>query len=203
MLKKIFSLYAFNRAINPYDPCETEAGTFVPESDCIEEGSRIVGAMAIKTSVDLETLDDTAAIDAAITAGDLKIIKGLAGNWAAGTSNKKPGMGFNVQKHSSFTYAIPLKHYSVDANLAFWNTLNHQVGWSMLFTFEDLAIWAALTKDKKLVPMDIVMSPSSPDELGGQRQFEGVIGWTAQLPYAVTAPAVAGFTKAELSTRFK
>jgi hypothetical protein len=192
-----------DHAITPYDPCGTALGTFVPEDDCLEEGSRIVGAFAIKTTLDLETLIDDAAISAAITAGDMKIIKGLAGNWVLGTSNKKPGMGYNKEKHSSFTYAIPLKHYSVDGNLNFWNTLNKQVGWSLLFVFEDLAIWGALTSDKKPIPMDIVMGPSSTDELGGTRQFEGVMGWTGDLPYALTAPVIGGFTKTILSTRFK
>jgi hypothetical protein len=192
------------RAITPYNPCVTALGSFTPEATCLEEGSRIVGAYAAKVTLDLETLTDATEIADAITAGDLKPIKGLAGNWVLGTSNKKPGMGFNKEKHSSFTYAIPLKHYSVDANLVFWNTLDKQVGWSILFVFEDLAIWGALTSDKKLVPMDIVMGPSSTDELGGTRQFEGTIGWTVDsLPYALTSPVIGGFTKANLSTQFK
>ena len=203
MLKKIFSPYAFNRAIVPYDPCGTDLGAFVPEADCIDEGSRIIGAMAVKVTLALETLTDDTEIGDAITAGDLKIIKGLAGNWAAGSSNKKPGMGFNREKHSSFTYGIPLKHYSVDANMVFWNTLNKQVGWSLLFVFEDLSIWGGLDDDKKPLPMDITMTPSSTDELGGTRQFEGMAGWTGDLPYVLTSPVIGGFTKAILSTRFK
>lgn len=202
-MQKNDHMYAFNRAITPYDPCVTVLGTFVPEAACLDEGSRIVGAMAVKTTLSLETLADTAAISAAITAGDLKIIKDLAGFWAPGTSNKKPGMGFNREKHSSFTYAIPLKHYSVDANLVFWNTLNKQVGWNLLFVFEDLGIWGALDDDKKPLPMDITMGPASDDVLGGQRRFEGAAGWTGDLPYTLTDPVIAGFTKTELSTRFK
>jgi hypothetical protein len=191
------------RAITPYNPCVTALGTFVPESACLVEGSRLVGAFAAKTTLDLEDLVDSDAIDAAITAGDLKIIKGLAGNWTPGTSNKKTGMGYNREKHSSFTYAIPLKHYSVDANMVFWNTLNKQVGWSLVFIFEDLSAWGALSDDKKLIPMDIVMSPASDDELGGSRRFEGSAGWTGDLPYVLTNPVITGFTKTELSTRFK
>lgn len=203
MHTKNLSLYAFNRAIDPYDPCVDALGTFTPEAECLEEGSRLVGAFAAKTSLDIETLTDDTEIGTAITAGDLRVIKGLAGNWVAGTSVKKPGMGFNVEKHSVFQFAIPLKHYSVDANMAFWNTLNHQSGWSLIFIFEDMAAWGALTKEKVLVPMDIVMSPSSTDELGGTRQFEGTISWRSQLPYVLTSPVIAGFTKAILATRFQ
>jgi hypothetical protein len=197
-------MMAFNRAITPYDSCDPEVGTFTPESACLDEGSRIVGAFAAKTTLDLETLVDPEAIDAAITAGTLKVAKGLAGNWAPGTSNKKPGMGYNREKHSSFSYAIPLKHYSVDANLAFWNALNLQQGWSLIFIFEDLSAWGALDNDKKLIPMDITMTPASDDELGGTRRFEGQAGWTTpDLPYALLAPVITGFTVAELSARFK
>jgi hypothetical protein len=204
MLTKNLSLYAFNRAITLYDPCGEEAGTFIPEANCLDEGSRIIGAFAAKTSLDLSTLTDGVTIAAAVTAGNLRIIKGLSGNWTPGTSNKKPGMGFNREKHSSFGYAIPLKHYSVDSNLEFWNTLNQQIGWSLIFVFEDFSPWAALDDDKKCLPMDIVMTPASDDELGGQRRFEGSAGWTTKdLPYALLAPVIAGFTKPILSGLFK
>jgi hypothetical protein len=196
--------YAFNRAITPYDPCGDEPGLMVPESDCLEEGSRIIGAFAVPVAFDLATLVDVAAVDTAITAGNLIVIKGLSGNWAPGSSNKKPGMGFNREKHSSFTYAIPLKHYSVDGNMIFWNTLNQQIGWSLIFIFEDFAPWGALDKDSRTIPMDIVMTPASDDELGGQRRFEGTTGWTTKsLPYTLLAPVVPGFTVAKLSALFK
>lgn len=200
----LYNLYAFQRAITAYDPCGDEPGAFVPETDCIEEGSRVVGTIALKTSFDLATLTDTTEVDDAITAGDLIPIKGMSGNWTAGSSNKKPGMGFNREKHSSFTYSVPLKHFSVDGNLAFWNTLNQQQGWSLLFIFEDFSIWGALDKDKKPIPMDIVMTPASDDELGGQRRFEGTAGWTSKsLPYTLLAPVVPGFTVGKLSALFK
>lgn len=257
MFKKWLSLYAFNRAITPYDPCGGTVGVFVPESDCLEEGSRIVGAFACKTSLDIESLTlppevdgtyaDIAAmladqsnqsegdkfritggsilytlgaastgaiedyttstindIEAAVGAGNMRVISGLAGNWTPGTSNKKPGKGYNREKHSSFTYSIPLSHYSVDGNLGFWNQIDHQVGWSLVFVFEDLAAWAALSSEKKLLPMDITMTPASDDELGGQRRFEGTASWTTRgLPYLVTAPVVAAFTKEALAEYFK
>lgn len=255
MLKKWLSLYAFNRAITPYDPCGAEPGVFVPESDCIEEGSRIVGALACKTTLDLEALTLDAEVDgtyadttemiadqenqengdvfrvgsklythlgtevgditdysvaegtdltSAIARGEVIVVAGLAGNWTAGTSNKKPGKGYNREKHSSFTYSIPLSHYSVDANLGFWNSIDHQVGWSLIFVFEDLTPWGALSSEKTLLPMDITMTPASDDELGGQRRFEGAAGWTTRgLPYSLLAPAVAGLTKAALAGLFK
>lgn len=244
-------------AITPYDPCGAELGTFVPESECLEEGSRIVGGFLVKKGFNLEQLqvddvvdgtyattaamiadqanqetgdvylvtenwtvytklatddgdiDDYTAANAnmsiarAIDEDNLRVVTGLTGNWAPGTSNKKPGMGFQREKHSSTTYTIPLKHYSVDSNLLFWNTVNGSNNWSFAFVFEDYGIWAALDRQKNPIPMDIVMQPASEEELGGTRRFEGSCGWTSRdLPYTVLAPVVAAFTKAKLAELF-
>lgn len=191
-------------AITAYDPCTTELGTMTPEAACLQEGSRIVGAYLVKKGFDLETLTDGAAVATAITAGNLKPVTGLTGNFALPTSNKKPGMAFQREKHSSFSYAIPLKHYSVDANLIFWNTVNGSGNWSLLFVFEDLSIWGALDRLKEVIPMDIVMAPVSEEELGGVRRMEGSANWTANdLPYKLNSTVIAGFTPAVLSAQFK
>lgn len=196
-------------AITKYDPCDAEeVGTFVPEADCIEEGSRMIGAFLIKKGFDLELLvveetEDFVTIDEAITNGDLKVLKGLSGNWAKGTSNKKPGKGFNREQHSTWTWAIPFSHYSVDANLKFWNAVSNRKEWSMAFVFEDFSIWACLDRDGQPIIQDIVADPESTDELGGARQFSGVVNWTAKdLPYNVNAPAVPAFTKSALRQLF-
>lgn len=193
-------------AITIYDPCGSDfTGTaFVPEADCLDEGARIVGAFLAEVSLDLSSLADTAAIDAAITADTLKVVKGLSGAWPKATSNKKPGKGYNREKHSSSTYALTMSHYSVDANLKFWNAVNNRKDLSMLFVFEDLSIWGMLDKDSKLIPMDIVFHPSADGELGNTRMFEGDVTFTTKsLPYSLLAPVVAGFTVSELSDRFK
>jgi len=190
-------------AITVYDPCAEPIGAFVPEADCLEEGSRIVGGYLVKKGFDLETLIDNTTISAAIVAKNIIPVVGLAGNWPAATSNKKPGMGFQREKHSSNTFAVPIKHYGVDANLPFWNKVNNSKNYSMLFVFEDLSIWGALDRSKEVIPMDIVMSPVSTEELGGTRHFEGLANWTAKdLPYVLGAPVVTGFTKAALRAQF-
>jgi hypothetical protein len=191
-------------AVTAYDPCDAEeVGAFVPEGECVEEGSRILAGFLVKKGLDIETLADTAAIDAAIVAGTLKPLRDLEGNWAKGTSNKKPGKGFRREKHSTWTFAIPFTHYGVDANLKFWNGVSNQNEWSMLFIFEDFSIWGALDRDKQPILMDIVADPESTSELGGQRQISGMATWTSKdLPYPLLAPAIAGFTKSELRTRF-
>jgi hypothetical protein len=190
-------------AVTVYD-CSTALGTFVPEADCLKEGSRIVGAYLVKKGYDIELLIDLAALTTAITAGNIKPVTGLAGNWAAATSNKKPGMGFQQEKHSSWSYAIPLKHYGVDGNLTFWNTVNGSAEWSMLFVFEDLSIWGALTTDKEAIPMDIVMTPVSEEELGGVRRMEGSATWRGyDLPYKLNSTVIGAFTPAVLSAQFR
>ena len=193
-------------AIAPYDPCDEEEQeeNFVPEGACLEEGSRIVGAIKISTSLSLESLVDDDAISAAVTAGTMRFITNIAGAWPKATSNKKPGKGYQREKHSSSSYAPSFTHYGVDANLRFWNAINHSKDSSMLFVFEDLSIWGFVDSEKKAIPMDIVGHPSSDGELGGQRQFEVDVTFTTKsLPYALLAPVIAGFTKAELSARFK
>ncbi|MFN7611268.1 MAG: hypothetical protein ACK5QX_10100 [bacterium] len=190
-------------AITAYDPCGETIGAFVPEASCLEEGSRIVGGYLVKKGFDLESLSDGAAITTAIAAKNLIPVVGLTGNWAPGTSNKKPGMGFQREKHSSFSFSIPIKHYSVDGNLAFWNKVNNSNDYSIAFVFEDLSIWGCLDRSKEVIPMDIVMSPASDEELGGVRRFEGTASWTSKdLPYPLLAPVVAGFTKAVLRAQF-
>lgn len=200
---KWLGLYAFQRAITPYDPCGDDPAAFVPESTCLQEGSRIIGAFLANVSVNLESLTDATALTAAITAEDIYPLKDLAGSWPLATSNKKPGKGYTRERHSSFTFAIPFSHFSVDANLAFWNTVAHQRNWSMLFVFEDLAIYGALTKDKKLIPMDIPASVVSDGELGNQREIQGTASWTGQQPYKLNSTVVGAFTNAILAGYFQ
>jgi hypothetical protein len=167
--------------------CGAAPATHTPEADCLEEGSRIVGLMLVKDGVNVESLIDAAAIDAAVTANEVKIVKNVAGNWARPSSNKQPGAGYQTEKHSSYTYAIPFRHFGVDANMAFWNAVNQSREWSAVFVFEDLKAWAALTRQKEVVPMDIEVAPESTDELGGRRQMTGVCGWRHKdLPYVLT-----------------
>lgn len=193
-------LFHRNLALTAYDPCGVAAlGVFTPEDDCLEEGSLLVGGMLIKKGVDVSTLISTIAIDAAVTAGDVKILKGLSGNWARGTANKKPGMAFKREKTSSFTYAIPFKHYGVDANLAFWNKVNFSNDWSMAFVFEDFRAYAALDNELAVIPMDFDVNMVSDEELGGSRRIEGVAGWTVKaLPYLLAdlpAAVLSGYFK--------
>ncbi|ELR69156.1 hypothetical protein C900_05352 [Fulvivirga imtechensis AK7] len=188
-----------NLALTAYDPCGAALGTFTPEGDCLEEGSLIVGAMMIKKGVDVQTLIDAVTIDAAVAAGDVKILKGFSGNWARPTANKKPGMAFKREKTSSFTYSIPFKHYGVDANLAFWNTVNFSNDWSMAFVFEDFKMFGALDDQLAVIPMDFDVAPASDEELGGSRRMEGTANWTVKaMPYLLSdTPA------AVLATYFK
>jgi hypothetical protein len=179
--------------------CGTPPGTFITEADCLDEGSRIVGLLLVKEGFDVATLTDEASIDAAVTAGNVKIIDNVAGNWARPTSNKKPGAGYQNEKHSNYTYAIPFRHYGTDANLTFWNAVNNSRNWSAVFVFEDLKAWAALTRELEPITMDIEAAPSSPDELGGRRMMEGVCGWRHQdLPYVLS-----DLTKAALKAKFQ
>lgn len=179
------------RAITAYDPCVEDAGAFTAAADCLEEGSRIIGLMLVKQGTDVETLIDSVSIDAAVTAGDVAIITKVTGSWPKPTVNKKPGLGFKVQKFTSLTYAIPFKHEGVDANLKFWNDINQSDDWSVVFVFEDFSSWCALKRDKSLIAMDIEAAPSAPEELGQSRMIEGTANWTHKdLPYQLnTLPA--------------
>jgi hypothetical protein len=140
----------------------------------------------------------------AISEEYMRVVPGLAGNWTAATSNKKPGMGHQSEKHSSYSYSIPLRHYSVDANLSFWDTINGSNNWSMVFIFENYdGCWGALDKNGKPVVMDIVMSPASDDELGGTRRMEGACAWKGKrLPYNLLAPVIPAFTQDKLAELF-
>lgn len=183
-------------AITKYDPCNTDLGAFTPEADCLEEGSRIVGIILAKKGLDIETLVDDTSIDAAVAADDVRIVDKLSGNWPKATTNKKPGMGFQREKYSSSSYAIPIKHYSVDANLAFWNDVIQSDNWSAAFVFEDFSVYAALDADLAVIPMDFDVAPSSSEELGGSRMMEGLVGWTQKgLPYKLPDLPIAEVRK--------
>ncbi|MBL6448583.1 hypothetical protein JMN32_19890 [Fulvivirga sp. 29W222] len=181
--------FHMNFAITAYDDCGGAGvlGDFTPEGECIAEGSLIVGGMLIKKGFDATTLVDSVTIDAAVTAGDVKILTGFSGNWPKATANKKAGMAFKKEKTSSFSYAIPFKHYSVDSNLAFWNKVNFSNEWSMVFIFEDFRPYAALDKELGVIPMDFDVNLASDEELGGSRRIEGTASWTvASLPYLLS-----------------
>lgn len=187
-------------AITAYAPCNPVTyPSLTPEAACVEEGSRIVGAILMKLGFDVENLTDAASITTAIAAGDIRIVKGITGNWNAPTVNKKPGMAFQREKFSSLSYSIPFKHYGVDANLAFWNTVNHQRNWGMAMVFEDMVAYAALERDKAIIPMDIAAYPVSDEELNNSRRIEGLAEWTSNdLPYKLT-----DLTAAALAANFR
>ncbi|MEM9857742.1 MAG: hypothetical protein AAF843_10310 [Bacteroidota bacterium] len=186
-------------ALEKYDACNTELADFVSEADCLEELGRIVAGFLFKVGFDIESITDQTTLDQAITDGDVKILKGLAGNWAKPTANKKPAKAFKVDQFSSWNYSIPISHYSVDANLPFWNDVVLSANdWSMAFIFEDLRTWAPLDDELSGIPLDFDMGPASQDEVGGSIQFEGTINWrTRFMPY------VLELDKALLRTNFK
>lgn len=179
--------------------CGAAPGTFTEEADCISEGSRIVGLLLIKEGFDVETLTDEASIDAAVTANDVKIVRNVTGSWARPTSNKQPGAGYQNDKHTSWSFANPFRHFGTDANMLFWNSVNNSRAWSTVFVFEDLKAWAALTRAKEVIPMDIEVAPESTDELGGRRQMTGMCSWRHKdLPYVLT-----DLTEAALKAKFQ
>ncbi|MGD1960560.1 MAG: hypothetical protein ACFB2Y_16995 [Fulvivirga sp.] len=172
-------------ALIKYDPCNTVLGDFVAESDCLEEYGRIVAGLLFKVGFNIETIVDQASLDNAITAGDVKVLKGLAGNWAKPTANKKPAKAFKVDQFSSWSYSIPMSHYSVDANLPFWNDVVSSANdWCIAFIFEDFRSWAPLDDELAGIPLDFDMGPASQDEVGGSVQFEGTVNWRSRfMPY--------------------
>jgi hypothetical protein len=98
-------------------------------------------------------------------------------------------MGFKREQFSSYTYAIPFRHHSVDANLTFWNDVNQSNDYSAMFVFEDFKTWAALDRELAVIPFDFDVAPASDDELNGQRRIEGIINWTYKdLPYVTELP---------------
>lgn len=170
-----------------YDPCNVPPGAHTVDPNCLEEGSRIVGAIAVKVGFDIKTIIDQATFDAAVAAEDIIPVKKIAGNWPAPQRNTRPGTGLRETEFVSWTFNVPFRHTGVDANLAFWNTMNQSKDYSIVFVTEDFKAFGAFTRtDLTLIPMDISAYMVSDDELGNTRRIEGSCGWKYKdLPYVI------------------
>jgi hypothetical protein len=181
--------------ITPYT-CGAEPGTYSVISDCASEESKIVAVALIKAGFDVSALNATddelrlAAWDAAITAGNVKLITEVSGNWPEASENTIKGMGFIENRTSSYSYDIPFEHYGVDANLPFWNAMIGSSKWSAGFIFEDFKMYIALNKAGKLIPMSFNPRPTSEETKGNLRTMKINARWKSRdLPYSVVVPA--------------
>lgn len=179
-------------ALVAYDPSTGELEDFAAEAPGLYEGSRIVALAVFKVGFDPSTLTEVQTTwDAAVTAGDVVVVKPVAGNMARPTENTIPGKGFIETIVTSRSYDVPVTHYGVDANLAMWNRLNQSNDdYSVGFVFEDFKMFIACDRDLNLVPMTISAAPESEEVLGNKRQFAANIKWkTIDLPYSIAVPS--------------
>jgi hypothetical protein len=189
--------------ITPY-VCATEPGAFIEASECQHEESRIVAKAYFKKGFDINDLDAAtpegklAAWETAITSKDVIIVKPVSGSFPDPTENQIKGMGHIENRTSSLSYDVPVEHYGVDANLAFYNAFLGNSKYSVGFVFGDYKMYVALNKEGKFIPMSIFPRPASEETLGEKRRIIVNARWkAASLPYSVDVADVSELFVAE------
>jgi hypothetical protein len=173
-------------AITAYDDCGAEVadGDHTPAADCIEEGSGIVGFLAVKKGFDLNSILDQGDYDDAKTAGNLVVIADVEAYWPSAQPQKIPGLRGRTDRLGHIMYELGFKHEGVDANLEFWNKLNKSRNYGVVFITEEFKAFAPLTKELNPVLCSYFAAPGSDQEFGKTRFFQGTITWKHKdLPY--------------------
>lgn len=160
-----------------YNPCVTALGNHTPGGNCIEEGSGILGLGLVRKGFDLNTIIDATTYTAAKTGNNIKVVKDVEAFWPSAGPQTIPGFAGRMERLGHFQWELPFKHYGVDANLVFWNTVNQDQNWGIFFVTEEYKVFAPLDRDLEPVLCHINCRPAGDQEFGKQRFFEGVVRW--------------------------
>lgn len=167
-------------ALVAYDPCNTTLGTYTQASDCLDEGSGILGVFLVKKGFDLNTVIDNTTLTAAITAKNLITIKDIEAYWPKASQVTIPGIAGRMERHGRWEYEMSFKHEGVDANLVFWNTVNQNRNFGIAFVTEEYKVFSPLDRQLEAVLAKVSAAPASDQEFGKTRYFEGSIKWKSR-----------------------
>lgn len=160
-----------------YDPCTIAAGTFTPAGDCIDEGSGILGMYLVKKGFDLATVIDQTTLTTAKTALNLITIRDIEAYWPNVTQQTVAGIAGRMERHGRFEYEMSFKHEGVDANLRFWNTINQNKNYGIVFVTEEYKAFAQLDRQLEPVLCMINAVPAGDQEFGKTRFMQGKVKW--------------------------
>lgn len=164
-------------ALTAYAPCTVALGTYTPAGDCIDEGSGILGLLLVKKGFDLTTIIDVTTYGAAKTAKNLIVVKDIEAYWPKASQVTIPGIAGRIERHGHFEYEMPFKAEGVDANLIWWNTINQNKNFGIIFITEEYKAFTPL--DRNLLPVLCLIKavPMSDGEFGKTRYIDGLVKW--------------------------
>jgi len=160
-----------------YNPCVTALGAYTPAGDCIDEGSGILGMLLVRKGFDLNTVIDASTYAAAKTAGNLVVVKDIEAAWPKANKVPLPGVAGRMERLGRIEYEMPFKAEGVDANLVFWNTVNQNKNYGIVFVTEEYRCFTPLDRQLEPVLCAIFAAPASEAEFGKTRFFEGSVKW--------------------------
>ncbi len=164
-------------ALVAYDPCTIAAGNYTPAGDCIDEGSGILGMYLVKKGFDLTTVTDQATLTTAKTALNMIAIKDIEAYWPNITQQTIPGIAGRMERHGRFECEMPFKHEGVNANLRFWNTINQNKNYGIVFVTEDYKAYAPLDRTLEPILCLVRAVPASDQEFGKTSFMQGTVKW--------------------------
>lgn len=160
-----------------YDPCTIAPGPYTPAGDCIDEGSGILGMYLVKKGFDLATVIDQTTLTTAKTALNLITIRDIEAYWPNVTQQTIPGIAGRMERHGRFECEMTFKHEGVDANLRFWNTINQNKNYGVVFVTEEYKAFAPLDRQLEPVLCMINAVPAGDQEFGKTRFMQGKVKW--------------------------
>lgn len=166
---------------------------------CVNEGTGVLGMFLVKGGFNLTTIVDETALAAAIAADNLYVIKDLEAYWPGVSPVMLPGKSGRVERLARIEYELTFSHENVDANIRFWNVVNNQRSWGIIFVTEDYKAFAPLDRALEPILCSIFAAPGGAQEFGSVREFRGTVKWKSKdLPQYLDL-----FTEAMLSSRFQ
>lgn len=166
-------------AIVGYNPCDN-LGNHTPAGDCITEGTGIPGLLLIKKGFDLTTVIDGTSYAAAKTANNLKVVKDLEAYWPGATPQTIPGKAGRMERLGHIQYELPFTHEGVDANMTFWNIMNHARNWGVALITEDYKAYGALDRQLEPILCSFFAVPGGDQEFGKILEMRGTVKWKSR-----------------------
>lgn len=166
-------------AIVGYNPCDN-LGNHTPAGDCITEGTGILGLLLIKKGFDLTTVIDGTSYAAAKTANNLKVVKDLEAYWPGATPQTIPGKAGRMERLGHIQYELPFTHEGVDANMTFWNIMNHARNWGVALITEDYKGYGALDRQLEPILCSFFAVPGGDQEFGKILEMRGTVKWKSR-----------------------
>jgi hypothetical protein len=169
-------------ALAAYDPCGAAVadGDYTQGAACLDEGSGIMGMFLVKKGFDLNTVIDSTTLNAALAADNLIRITDIEAYWPTASPQPIPGVAGRVERHGHFLYEMGFKHEGVDANLVFWNDVNNNRNFGMVFITEEYKAFAPLDRQLEPIVCSIMATPVSDQEFGKTRYFQGTVKWKSK-----------------------